>query len=45
MLNREAEGAVKYPGVETLTFTIYETWLIRGNLANAKQIAAVFLRS
>lgn len=36
-------GAVEYLGVQTLTFTIYETWLNRGNLANATQIAAVIL--
>ncbi len=33
-------GAVEYLGVHTLTFTIYETWLNRGNLAGAAQIAA-----
>lgn len=33
-------GAVEYLGVHTLTFTIYETWLNRGNLAGATQIAA-----
>lgn len=32
-------GAVEYLGVHTLTFTIYETWLNRGNLAGATQIA------
>lgn len=33
-------GAVEYLGVHTLTFTIYETWLNRGNLAGATQVAA-----
>lgn len=36
-------GAVEYLGVQTLTFTIYETWLNRGSLAGATQIAAVVL--
>ncbi|NTJ41413.1 iron ABC transporter permease [Agrobacterium larrymoorei] len=36
-------GAVEYLGVHTLTFTIYETWLNRGNLAGATQIAAILV--
>lgn len=36
-------GAVEYLGVRTLTFAIYETWLNRGNLAGATQIASVLI--
>lgn len=36
-------GAVEYLGVQTLTFAIYETWLNRGSLAGATQIAAAVL--
>ncbi len=36
-------GAVEYLGVNTLTFAIYDTWLNRGNLAGAAQIACVML--
>lgn len=36
-------GAVEYLGVRTLTFAIYETWLNRGNLAGATQIASVLV--
>lgn len=36
-------GAVEYLGVNTLTFAIYDTWLNRGSLAGAAQIAAVML--
>lgn len=36
-------GAVEYLGVRTLTFAIYETWLNRGNLAGATQIACVLI--
>ncbi|PRX11101.1 UNVERIFIED_ORG: iron(III) transport system permease protein [Martelella mediterranea] len=36
-------GAVKYLGVNTLTFSIYETWLNRGNLAGAAQLSAIML--
>jgi iron(III) transport system permease protein len=36
-------GAVEYLGVNTLTFAIYDTWLNRGSLAGASQIAAVML--
>ncbi|MCO6187073.1 iron ABC transporter permease [Rhizobium sp. L1K21] len=36
-------GAVEYLGVKTLTFSIYETWLNRGDLAGAAQIATVLL--
>lgn len=36
-------GAVEYLGVNTLTFSIYDTWLNRGNLPGAAQIAAVML--
>lgn len=36
-------GAVEYLGVRTLTFTIYETWLNRGNLAGATQIASILV--
>lgn len=36
-------GAVEYLGVRTLTFAIYETWLNRGNLGGATQIASVLI--
>ena len=36
-------GAVEYLGVKTLTFSIYETWLNRSDLAGAAQIALVML--
>ena len=36
-------GAVEYLGVNTLTFSIYDTWLNRGSLAGAAQIACVML--
>lgn len=36
-------GAVEYLGVNTLTFAIYDTWLNRGNLAGAAQIACAML--
>jgi iron(III) transport system permease protein len=32
-------GAVEYLGVRTLTFSVYNTWLARGSLAGAAQIA------
>nr|WP_245224307.1 iron ABC transporter permease [Rhizobium halophytocola] len=36
-------GAVEYLGVQTLTFSIYDTWLNRGSLAGAAQIACMML--
>lgn len=36
-------GAVEYLGVSTLTFSIYDTWLNRGSLSGAAQIACVML--
>lgn len=36
-------GAVEYLGVQTLTFSVYDTWLNRGSLAGASQIACVML--
>lgn len=36
-------GAVDFFGVRTLTFSIYQTWLNRGNLPGAAQIACVLL--
>jgi iron(III) transport system permease protein len=36
-------GAVQYLGVQTLTVSVYTTWLQRSNLAGAAQIAAVML--
>ncbi len=36
-------GAVQYLGVETLSASIYTTWLQRGSLAGAAQIATVML--
>ncbi|WP_367715921.1 iron ABC transporter permease [Nitratireductor sp. GISD-1A_MAKvit] len=36
-------GAVEYLGVRTLTLSVYSTWLNRGSLEGATQIAAVML--
>jgi len=36
-------GAVKFLGVQTLTVSVYDTWLQRGSLAGAAQIACVML--
>jgi len=36
-------GAVQFFGVKTLTFSIYDTWLNRGSLAGAAQIAVAML--
>ncbi len=36
-------GAVEYLGVQTLTFSIYDTWLNRGSLSGAAQIAVILL--
>lgn len=36
-------GAVQYLGVETLTASVYSTWMQRGNLAGAAQLAVVML--
>ncbi len=36
-------GAVEYLGVRTLTFSVYSTWLNRGSLEGAAQIACVML--
>lgn len=36
-------GAVQYLGVQTLTVSVYTTWLYRSNLGGAAQIAAVML--
>jgi iron(III) transport system permease protein len=36
-------GAVQYLGIETLTASIYATWLQRSNLGGAAQLAAVML--
>jgi iron(III) transport system permease protein len=36
-------GAVQYLGVETLSASIYATWLQRSNLAGAAQLASVML--
>ena len=36
-------GAVEYLGVNTLTLAIYDTWLNRGDLSGAVQIACVML--
>lgn len=36
-------GAVEFLGVQTLTFSIFHTWLNRGSLAGAAQIACVML--
>jgi iron(III) transport system permease protein len=36
-------GAVEYLGVRTLTFSVYNTWLSRGSLEGAAQIACLML--
>jgi iron(III) transport system permease protein len=36
-------GAVEYLGVQTLTFSIFDTWLNRGSLGGAAQIACIML--
>lgn len=36
-------GAVQYMGVETLTVSVYSTWVQRSNLGGAAQIAVVIL--
>lgn len=36
-------GAVEYLGVTTLAFSVFDTWLNRGSLAGAAQIAAITL--
>ena len=36
-------GAVEFFGVKTLTFSIYDTWLNRGSLAGAAQMATALL--
>ena len=36
-------GAVQYLGVETLTASIYATWMQRGNLTGAAQLASIML--
>jgi len=36
-------GAVQYLGVQTLTSSIYDTWLQRSNLAGAAQLASTLL--
>lgn len=36
-------GAVEYLGVRTLTFSVYNTWLNRGSLEGAAQIACLML--
>ncbi|MGB3718121.1 MAG: iron ABC transporter permease [Proteobacteria bacterium] len=36
-------GAVQYLGIETLTISVYTTWLHRSNLGGAAQLAAVIL--
>ncbi len=36
-------GAVEYLGVNTLTVSVYSTWLERSNLAGAAQLASVML--
>lgn len=36
-------GAVQYLGVETLSASVYATWLQRGNLAGAAQLSTVML--
>ncbi|KQT87937.1 iron ABC transporter permease [Aurantimonas sp. Leaf443] len=36
-------GAVEFLGVQTLTFTVYATWLNRGDLVGATQIALAML--
>lgn len=36
-------GAVEYLGVNTITFSIYDSWLNRGSLSGAAQLALVLL--
>ncbi len=36
-------GAVEFFGVQTMTFAIFDTWLNRGNLAGAAQLALILL--
>lgn len=36
-------GAVEFLGVNTLTLGVYDTWLVRGNLAGAAQLALTLL--
>ncbi len=36
-------GAVEFLGINTLTIGVYDTWVIRGNLAGAAQIALTLL--
>jgi len=36
-------GAVQFLGINTLTFSVYDTWLNRGSLSGAAQIATVML--
>lgn len=36
-------GAVEYLGVKTLTFSIYNTWLGRGSIGGAAQLALIML--
>nr|WP_316657118.1 iron ABC transporter permease [uncultured Gellertiella sp.] len=36
-------GTVEYLGVNTLTFAIYDSWLNRGSLAGAAQLACILL--
>ncbi len=36
-------GAVEYLGVSTLTMGVYDTWLLRGNLGGAAQLALILL--
>jgi iron(III) transport system permease protein len=36
-------GAVEFFGVQTLTFSVYQTWLARSDLAGAAQLATVLL--
>ncbi|MCB1418764.1 MAG: iron ABC transporter permease [Notoacmeibacter sp.] len=36
-------GAVEYLGVRTLTFSVYSTWLNRGSLEGAAQIAMIMM--
>lgn len=36
-------GAVEYLGVNTITFSIYDSWLNRGSLAGAAQLALILL--
>ena len=36
-------GAVEYLGVRTLTFSVYNTWLSRGSLGGAAQLAVIMM--